>query len=238
MRVLDIDLDFFLADCCPLAALGARPAFTGHAPWEPAAVERFLEVQCGLDKARPVEGAVFSTHDGALLYWRDRILEGRLTVPFTVTHIDAHSDLGIGAPGPGYVLQSVLCRPAGERPEPERYREIHQLDEANYLLFALAFRWVERLENVRNSNSRKDMPEGFVTTNAAGQTQMRLCSFASRLLEAKNGPEPVISYTQYDDPAGFYTAQPYDFITLACSPRYAPEAADALIPVIAQYIKH
>ena len=30
MRVLDIDLDFFLADCCPLAEPGERPELPGH----------------------------------------------------------------------------------------------------------------------------------------------------------------------------------------------------------------
>ena len=34
MRVLDLDLDFFLASCCPLAEPGSRPALSGHEPWE------------------------------------------------------------------------------------------------------------------------------------------------------------------------------------------------------------
>ena len=50
MRVLDIDLDFFLADCCPLAELGLRPSLPLHEPWEASAVRAFLENQCGLSK--------------------------------------------------------------------------------------------------------------------------------------------------------------------------------------------
>lgn len=42
MRVLDIDLDFFLADCCPLAEPGERPCLAGHEPWSEADVVRFL----------------------------------------------------------------------------------------------------------------------------------------------------------------------------------------------------
>lgn len=34
MRVLDIDLDFFLADCCEPAPAGARPDAAGHEPWQ------------------------------------------------------------------------------------------------------------------------------------------------------------------------------------------------------------
>ena len=101
MRVLDLDLDFFLADCCPLAAPGERPAPAGCEPWPAAAVEAFLTRQCGLSAAAPVPGCVFETHDGALAFWRARMAEGRLRAPFHVTHVDAHSDLGIGYPGPG-----------------------------------------------------------------------------------------------------------------------------------------
>ena len=53
MRVLDIDLDFFLADCCPLAELGHRPSLPGHEPWEASAVRAFLENQCGLSRTAP-----------------------------------------------------------------------------------------------------------------------------------------------------------------------------------------
>ena len=38
-RVLDIDLDFFLADCCPLAELGQRPNLTEHEPWTGGALK-------------------------------------------------------------------------------------------------------------------------------------------------------------------------------------------------------
>lgn len=56
MRVLDIDLDFFLAGCCPLADKGRRPELFGHEPWESGRVRRFLEGNCGLSKDRPIPG--------------------------------------------------------------------------------------------------------------------------------------------------------------------------------------
>ena len=100
MRVLDIDLDFFLAGCCTLADKGRRPELFGHEPWESGRVRRFLEGNCGLSKDRPIPGRIFETHDSALELWRDMLEAKRLTAPFDVTHIDAHSDLGIGYPGP------------------------------------------------------------------------------------------------------------------------------------------
>ena len=108
MRVLDIDLDFFLNDTCPLAEVGKRPILEGHEPWPEGKVREFMENRLHLSAARPVEGKVFETHDGALCYWDGLIREGRLTVPFEVTHNDPHSDLGIGLPGPGLVVNGAL----------------------------------------------------------------------------------------------------------------------------------
>ncbi len=234
MRVLDIDLDFFLADCCPLAPLGKRPKLTGHEPWKPEAVAAFLEEHCGLDARVPLPGAIFETHDGALTFWQERIRDGSLAAPFSVTHVDAHSDLGIGKPGPGFVLSSVLPQPPERRPDPARYYAQKQLDEANYLLFALAFRWIDVLDNVRNPLSRPDIPPEILLP---GRSDMiRLSSFASRFLEARNGPEPVVPFHVYDDWKTFYAAEPYDFMTVAISPRYAPKEADALLPVFGRYL--
>lgn len=235
MRVLDIDLDFFLADCCPLAKPGKRPLLKGHEPWSREEVVSFLETRCGLDPKRPIPGAIFETHDEALSFWQERISDESLTVPFSVTHIDAHSDLGIGKPGPGFVLSTVLCQPPEKRADLVRWYEMKQLDEANYLLFALAFRWVDSLENVRNLRSRPDIPEEILVPGR--KDLIRLSSFASRFLEGKNGPEPEIPFSVYDDWRMFTSDGPYDYLTVAVSPRYAPKEADALLPVFQNYIR-
>jgi len=238
MRVLDIDLDFFLADCCPLAPIGGRPELKGHEPWEAEAVIRFLEQQCGLSKNAPVPGAIFETHDGALCFWETEIMAGRLKAPFSVTHIDAHSDLAIGKPGPRFILENVLSRHPSKRADIQCYYDAVQLDEANYLLFACAFRWVAELENVRNPKSRPDIPAQITIQDEDGRyTGLQLVSGVSRLFEPINGPEPVIPFAVYDDPYTYQAKEPFDYVTLAISPRYAPKEADALVPVIGQYIK-
>lgn len=237
MRVLDIDLDFFLADCCELADLGERPPLAGHEPWREAEVRRFLEENCALDRSRPIPGRIFETHDGALLFWNELINAERLAVPFEVTHIDAHSDLGIGKPGPGFVLNSVITLDPAKRADIPRYYRMKQLDEANYLLFALAFRWVSALENIRNPKSRPDIPD-FAFKNEAGEySHIKLSSFASRLFEAKNGEEPLVPFAVFSDYTEFKAKGEYDFISLAISPRYAPKEADALLAVIGEYIE-
>lgn len=234
MRVLDIDLDFFLADCCPLAEKGERPCLKGHEPWPEERARRFLEEQCGLDAARPIPGRVFETHDQALVWWEQLIREGRLTAPFAVTHIDAHSDLGIGYPGPGYVLYNVISRAVEKRLDLNAFYADHKLDEANYLLFALAMRRIRALENVRQPFSRPDIPKEILKPDDPGTIKM--VSLTSRMFEKQNGPEPEIPFRVYMDPDQFRAEAPYDFVSLAISPRYAPAEADELVPLFKRYM--
>ena len=237
MRVLDIDLDFFLADTCPRAEKGSRPALAGHEPWPEDAVRAFLEERLGLSRARPVPGRVYETHDGSLFLWQELIGRGLLSAPFDVVHVDAHSDLGIGRPGPGIVLNGALCQRLENRADARVYAARGQLDEANYLLYALAFRWVRRLENVRNPRSKRDMPAEIVSRrDAAGiPTALRLCPPLPALFEAMNGPEPEIEYREYACGEAYQAEAPFDFASLALSPRYAPREADALAEVVAEY---
>lgn len=233
-RVLDIDLDFFLADCCPLAEPGQRPALQGHEPWELDAVRLFLEKACLLSKDHPIPGRVFTTHDGALIYWKELMDAGQLKPPFHITHVDAHSDLGIGYPGPGYVLYNVLSLPPARRLELDRFYRERKLDEANYLLFALAARIVDALENVRRPFSRPDVPQQLLAPDGA---HIRLPQSFPDLFERINGPEPLIPYAEYKEDGSFHAAAPYDFVSLAISPRYAPREADGLISVFEPYMR-
>ena len=233
-RVLDIDLDYFLAECCPLAAVGERPILAGHEPWAPDSVRVFLERQCLLSRDQPLPGRVFETHDQALRYWAVLMDRGELQPPFHVTHVDAHSDLGIGYPGPGYVLYNVLSLPPKRRLELDRFYREKKLDEANYLLFALAARIVGSLENVRRPFSREDVPKQILSQD---DNNIRLPQSFPDLFERVNGPEPMIPYREYKEDGSFTAAAPYDFISLAISPRYAPQAADGLIPVFKEYMR-
>lgn len=235
MWVLDLDLDFFLSDCCPLAPKGERPSPDCAIPWTEAAVVSFLENGLGLSVNRPIPGRVTETHDGALAFWRDRMDAGTLARPFSVVHADAHADLGIGRPGPGFVLNNVLGIPPKERDDFSRYYVQKQLDEANYLLFALAFRWIDKLMLVRDPFSRPDLPP-FCEKEGDGYRPIRLRSFVSSLFEDRYGAEPSVPLTVFNDPASVRMRETFACMNLALSPRYAPASADALIPIICRYM--
>lgn len=231
MRVLDLDMDFFLSDPCPLAPIGERPDESCCRVWSDEEIIRFLEEQCGLSREKPVPGAIFDTHDKALDFWAARLAEGSLAAPFEVVHVDTHSDLAFGPPGTGYVLNVVLSRLPQQRPQIHLYREAVELDEANYLLFALAMRWISRLAYVRNPKSHQDIPRQLLD----GDGNIHLRSFVSAMMEGKNGKEPVIPFDVYDDYTQFRQTG-YDFVTMAQSPRYAPESADRIMDIVRRYI--
>lgn len=231
MRVLDLDMDFFLSGPCPLAAYGERPDEDCCDVWRDEDVVSFLEERCGLSTEHPVPGAIFDTHDKAIDFWQARLADGSLTAPFEVVHVDTHSDLAFGPPGTNYVLNVVLSRLPQQRPSIDVYRKAVELDEANYLLFALAFRWIDRLAYVRNPKSHQDIPGVLLD----GEGNIRLRSFISQMMERKNGREPVIPFDVYDDYRAF-ARHGYDFVTMAQSPRYAPRSADRIMEIIRRYI--
>ena len=191
----------------------------------------FLERSCGLSAAEPIPGRIFETHDAALDFWRDLIAQNRLAAPFRVIHVDAHSDLGIGRPGPGYVLYNVLSRPAARRQDIDEFYAARQLDEANYLLFAVAMRMVSSLDDVRRPFSAPDIPKNFVQDGV-----LQLPQAFPELFSRITGEEPQIPFREYREEE-YRAHAPFDFVTLALSPRYAPESADRLADVIREYIR-
>ena len=236
MRVLDLDMDFFLSDVCELAAPGKRPSISEAHPWDEAAVCAFLEENCGLSRQNRVPGRIFATHDGALWLWKEWVEGGKLRAPFHVTHVDAHSDLGVGRPGPAYVLETVLALPPEKRGDLARYQRERKLDEANYLLFALAMRYVSSLENVRNPRSRPDMPALIAVDGTEVPPALRLSSTLSRLIPQYDFHEPEIPYQAYVDWRQFRAEAPYALASLAISPRYAPREADFITGIFREYI--
>ena len=132
--------------------------------------------------------------------------------------------------------RQVLALPPQKRGDLSRYVREEKLDEANYLLFALALRYVSSLENVRNPRSRADFPARLAQDAQQPPTAIRLSSTLARLLPQYDFLEPTIPYAAYDDFRAFRAAAPYDLASLAISPRYAPKEADFIADVFREYI--
>lgn len=141
MRVLDIDLDFFVSDIAHFVSdNGKRLNDDYYKIWDEKSVRKFLEKKCGLSRSKPVKGRLIRHHDEAYYYfWRELISNNKLKVPFDIVHVDAHADLGLGDASWVYILSDLLRLPPEERINPKT-TGLDGLSYGNYLAFAIANR--------------------------------------------------------------------------------------------------
>jgi hypothetical protein len=241
-RVLDIDLDFFVEPVIHWPLDDRRPSADEHSVWPtPDAIE-FLEDRCGLVGRRP--GFLTEQHDDLFPAWRDAIASGLLKPPFHVTHVDAHADLGLGDAGYMYLMTSLLLQEHEDRAYPAPPPGRTGLTEGNFLLYAIACRWISDLVYVYGEGGGSDellyAMQGF--DSKARHIQLAAMSTAELqrlhlLLVDGRRPEvlqlePAIPYRagRWEE---FRADQPYDFVCLTRSPRYTPRSADPLYDEIA-----
>jgi hypothetical protein len=145
--ILDLDLDVFSSPTVYWPPKkNYRPSDNEHMCASGDDVRYFLEEQCGLSRDRRIPGDEFTHHDEAFYTWRRWIEQGSLTAPFAVAHIDAHADMGMGDAGYMYLLSELLALPVEQRGNPRRAYDA--LNAGNYLMFAVANRWINRLTYV------------------------------------------------------------------------------------------
>ncbi|TAM69149.1 UPF0489 family protein [Mycobacterium sp.] len=239
-RVLDIDLDFFVTPPVYRPGDTGRPSPTEYSVQTGNAAFDFLRHQCGLQG--PVRGFLTETHDQLFLMWRKAIADGILVPPFHVTHVDAHADLGNGDNGYAYVMTSLLFSTPEERQFPSPAQGEVGLTEVNFLLFAIACRWINSLEYVYGPGGGSDeiapvMRDFDLHANAIRLAAMtkknlsRAISSGFRHNVAVEHFEPEIPY-EHGPRERFYADSPYDFVCLTRSPLYTPSTADPLYDAI------
>ena len=97
MRILDIDMDFFLENIENWNPFNNdRVEDDQNKPWNEKDVRHFLEFNCGLNSQNLIYSRIVKEHREAYFFWRELIQESMLKTPFEIVHIDAHSDLGGG----------------------------------------------------------------------------------------------------------------------------------------------
>jgi hypothetical protein len=240
-RILDIDLDFFVEPVVHMPQDDERPDPGDHTVWPAEQAFEFLTTKCGL--SGPLPGILTERHDELFSRWRTLIETGILTPPFHVTHVDAHADLGLGDSGYVYLMTSLLAAPPADRWYPTPPPGSTGITEGNFLLFAIACRWINDLEYVYGEDGGEDelscVMEGF---DRAGD-RVQLVAMTEMAFRNWNfglsGCQPVISHYEpaVDYRSGrweqFYIEQPYDLVCLTRSPRYTPSTADPLYEAIA-----
>ncbi len=243
MRILDIDLDFFLSDVMYGFLRKMSPRTSGKIckPWDEIQVRKFLEKRCLLNTTTKIPGKCLIEHSEVFTDWRDLILLGRLVPPFEVVHVDAHADLGLGDCAYMYIATELLALPLDQRMYPKSDKW-YGLLSSNYLLFALACRWIDKLTYVRNPNSRPDIPEHIMQGHDLASPFIQLKYYgksvgADLITSRKTQPlslEPKVRFDIIDGDI-FQSDIHFDIMYLTKSPKYTPKMADKLIPIISEY---
>lgn len=243
INFLDLDLDAFLKGVPHNAEGKDRPSAERYPPWTEHQVRDFLERQCGLSRGAKIPGRFVVEHDGAYDYWRD--LCGDMA-RLNVTHVDGHADLGMAHDGSWlHLLGEHLHLPVSERIVVER--RWGRLNPGNYLCYALAARWINSLVNVYPPGRRPDLPHYLFRDLDPTSGSIQLRAYAKSYLSSLTfGDQIAISASSSDNPevpfrespiADFMRCESYEYALLSQSPAYTPQAADALIPVFAEYIE-
>lgn len=114
MRVLDLDLDFFLCGKAHFKdSAEGRLDPDEYPPWPLDLVMTFLTRRCRLDRPRP--GFVVEHHNELFYMWGEAIQAGQIAAPFEVVHVDAHADLGLGDASYAYVMTQLAFEPIEHR---------------------------------------------------------------------------------------------------------------------------
>jgi len=246
VRVLDLDLDFFQSGIVTWPQGEGRPSSSDHPPWPANRVAVFLESACGLDSSHLLPGHLAATHDKVFHRWKWQLASGQLVPPFDVVHVDAHADLSMGNAGWDHVCFELLHEDSDQRPEAAQAF----VDEGNYLLFAIACRWVREVTYVYH-------PEVPILDGLPND----LMKLLFRDFDRKSGIIELPSFAPEDRPRGvteggvspirreppvpfcvvshdeLKAPGPFDFAYLSVSPKYSSPAADSLIEVIGQYVR-
>jgi hypothetical protein len=197
----------------------------------------FLQTRCGLTGRLP--GFVVEHHGEVFYRWRDAIDAGGLQVPFHVTHVDAHADLGLGDAGYLHLMSDLLFRDPEERRDPGK-----DLGDGNYLAFAIACRWLSGLDYVYNRDDADGYGPGdlmpyhmegkrrdadHIQLAAMTRSQIDNIFHAERFEPTRL--EPLVPFRALGWPQ-FTAAEPFDLVCLARSPEYTPATCDEIFEAI------
>jgi hypothetical protein len=243
MRILDLDLDFFLSSIAhDQCSGGARLSEKDFKPWTRDKVREFLETRCGLSTQRRIPGKYVTHHHEAFYWWRELIKDRKLITPFQVVHVDAHADLGAGTFdfSKVYVGFDLLHQPLGQRETPKEGGM--KMNAGNYLLVAIACRWVSKLVYVMHpQNDLKDCEEWLFTDYGEKSWALALPKLQKPAVMIPGSQlqvierEPAVEFVPASE-ITFRDDGTFDFMVLCQSPGFTPKSSDLLVPLIQEYM--
>lgn len=265
MRVLDIDMDYFMEYPAYFVSTNDSSRLSqevyGEFVWSETMVRQFLENNLGLSKENKVKGRIVSNHNEALLFWKELYRKKELDIPFEVIHVDSHADLGLGFNSWEYIQKKLLSYPVIERPFHNRYVDAcgkeNEEGIGDYLLFAIAYRWISKLTYCANPygdkndylwNTMKNFEENFIfdapTYNIVQllyNPNMDMPKYNdSKEIKQKyidgSCKEPEVPFLIIPTVEGVMYDGNFEFAVLSQSPNYTPANADYIMDIFRDYI--
>jgi hypothetical protein len=232
MKFLNLDLDFFLGDIAhDRRSLTLRVSKKQYEPWSEQAVREFLERQCGLSRQSRIVGRFAIHHNAVFDYWRCLMKAALSGAQIDLTHVDAHGDfISLCDKGVLFIREALLHH----RPDQRLYvidRSRHHVTLANYMSFAVACRWIERIEFVIRPRWKGDIFDDLFHRHD-GRLDPGLIELRSHSNGLEAEPTVPITYT----PTANFSKAGYTRAFLCQSPNYTPSTADAFIPIFEDYI--
>lgn len=263
MKILDLDMDYFLThvyhNISDNSNLRIQERFPGEEVWAECRVKRFIEDNLGLSKKNKIRGRVVTGHNESLFLWKDLIEKGELLTPFEVVHVDSHADLGLGYLSPYFITKELLAYPVNERLQHSSYLDSDKqkgISIGDYLLFAIAYRWISKLTYCSNPNNQSnDYPwfiiKDFKEKNAWRDSveniiqllynpNMEVPDYRDNVHREKflnaSFKEPEVPFCIIPTSELVHFKGDFDFAVLAQSPNYTPESADFIMDIFREYI--
>lgn len=255
MKVLDIDMDFFLDNIAYSLCDNDSERLSNEEfiPWSPSEVIDYLENKIGLSKDNKIRGKIATTHEEALAYWHELIVKGKLTIPFELIHIDAHADMGLGMVSWEFIMNDLLSLDVKKREEFKRYKDwfskLRYPSEGDFILFALAFRWISKIYYVVHPKSDGNDYVYQTLKNCDERNPIfKLCYNKHKsaiTLSDKFNRKAYYETAIFEPEVPLHIAREfptslrgdgYDFLSFSISPQYTPKTADFIVEIIKEYI--
>ena len=254
LNILDIDLDFFLNHKhTGYAAPKKRLDGNFYKPWDENQTRNFLELNCGLSTTNRVPGVYCIEHVEVFYHLRKWQEQHDFSLRVLLDHVDAHADLGTGDASYRYISEEILQMEVKKRAYPKEKGGWEKLSSGNFLAFAIACRWVNRLRYINDEDEMDDCQwfhlKNFEIDSDIIQLKRYSKEQMDRIISGIDGGmhetatntkplelEPEIPFFKVDY-RKFTADLPYDFIFLTQSPGYTPVSSDTLIPVIQSYME-
>ncbi len=257
MRVLDLDLDFFLCGTAHYVdSADERLDADEYPPWRLDIAITFLAERCLLNGRRP--GFVVEHHNELFYRWGEAFEAGQMSKPLEVVHVDAHADLGLGDSSYIYLMRELAFEPIETRYEilrgrrPDSRSEMldlgnYALTDGNWLMFALACGWLSNLTYVTNSCAEAsdgarpgDLMYVLMQDFDLQAEDLQVVGTREDFLQNSRGRPKVIDHR--DPPVPFTTnvwreyqaSESFDIVCLTRSPEYTPADADSIFDAVVE----